>query len=72
MSAGRDTDAGKGGDVPPIGNTVGDGETFGEALSKSGFEPAKVGRKRVSQGKPREALKKRPSEESGTAPDNIR
>lgn len=36
-------------------------ETLGEALSKAGFEPAKVGRKTVSQGRRREPLKRRPS-----------
>ncbi|MCW0018228.1 hypothetical protein [Rhizobium sp. BT-226] len=34
-------------------------ETFGEALSRAGYEPAQVGRKVVSQGKRREALKRR-------------
>ncbi|MBB3427966.1 hypothetical protein FHT85_004975 [Rhizobium sp. BK312] len=33
-------------------------ETLGDALSKAGFEPAKVGRKIISQGKRRESLKK--------------
>ncbi|WP_165933002.1 hypothetical protein [Rhizobium sp. BK251] len=36
-----------------------DNETFGEALSKEGFELANVGHKIVSQGKRRETLKKR-------------
>ncbi|MBY5505320.1 hypothetical protein HFO81_07140 [Rhizobium leguminosarum] len=48
-------------DVGPLGKTD-DNETFGEALSRTGFEPAKVGRRIVSQGKRRETLKKRVSE----------
>jgi len=46
----------KAGDVGSIGETADAGETFGEALSKAGFEPAKVGCKIVSQGKRRERL----------------
>ncbi len=48
-------------DVEPLGEPAGDNETFGKALSRAGFEPAKGGRRIVSQGKRREALKKRPS-----------
>ncbi|MBD9488755.1 hypothetical protein [Ensifer sp. ENS11] len=48
-------------DVGPLGETPDDNDTFGEALSRAGFKPAKVGRKFVSQGKRRETLKKRPS-----------
>lgn len=51
--------AGKAGDVGPIGKTADANESFGEALSKAEFEPAKVGRKIVSQGKRRETLKRR-------------
>lgn len=36
-----------------------DDETFGEALSRAGLEPAMVGRRIISQGKRREKLKKR-------------
>jgi hypothetical protein len=53
--------AGIAGDVGPIGETADENETFGEALSKAGFEPAKVGRKIVPQGKRRETLEGRPS-----------
>jgi len=48
-------------DVGPPGETPDDNETLGEALSRAGFEPAKVGRRVVSQGRRRETLKKRPS-----------
>lgn len=48
-------------DVGPLRETADDNETFDEALSRAGFEPAKVGRRVVSQGKRRETLKKRPS-----------
>lgn len=51
----------KAGDVGPIEKSADGSETFGEALSTAGFEPAKVGRRVVSQGKRRETLKKRPS-----------
>lgn len=44
-----------------VGPTPDDNETFGQALSRAGFEPAKVGRKIVSQGKRRETLRKRPA-----------
>lgn len=46
-------------DVGPLGETADDGETLGQALSRAGFEPAKVGRRIVSQGKRRETLKMR-------------
>ncbi|PDT08065.1 hypothetical protein CO655_24270 [Rhizobium sp. M1] len=51
-------------DVRPLNEAADDNETFGQALSRAGFHPAKVGRRVVSQGKRREALKKWPS---GTA-----
>ncbi|NEJ82070.1 hypothetical protein GR268_36350 [Rhizobium leguminosarum] len=50
---------GKSADVDQIEETTRDKETLSDALSKAGFEPAKVGRKIVSQGKRRESLKKR-------------
>ncbi|MDF1635585.1 hypothetical protein [Mycoplana sp. MJR14] len=62
MSLGGKNDATKAGDVAPLGEPVDHNETFGEALSKAGFEPAKVGRKIVSEGKRRETLKKQASE----------
>lgn len=40
------------------GEMAGDNETVGDALTRAGFEPAKVGRKIVSQGKRRESLKR--------------
>ncbi len=61
MSKQGKSDTGKAGDVGRFTETADDSETFGEALSKARFEPAKVGRKIVSQGKLRETLKKRPS-----------
>ncbi|MBW0366697.1 hypothetical protein [Ensifer adhaerens] len=45
-------------DLGPLGK-ANDNETLGEALSRAGFEPAKVGRRISSQGKRRETLKKR-------------
>lgn len=51
-------DVGNAGDAGVSGQT--ETEVLGEALSKAGFVPANVGRKIVSQGKPREGLKKRP------------
>jgi hypothetical protein len=54
-------DSGNAGDHDPPGETAVDKETFREALPKTGFEPAKVGRKIVSQGRGREALKERVS-----------
>lgn len=59
MSVGGKSDAGRGGGTQPRGEGVDDSETFGDGLLKAGFEAAKVGRKIVSQGKRREALKKR-------------
>jgi hypothetical protein len=47
----------------PVGETAVDKETVGDALSKVGFKPAKVGRRIVSQGRPRQALKRKTSEE---------
>lgn len=46
------------GDVDSIGAMVDANETLGDALSKVGFEPARVGRKTVSQGKRRESLRR--------------
>lgn len=54
---GRDV-AEKAGDVGSIEETADASETLGEALSKAGCEPAKIGRKIVSQGKRRERLKR--------------
>jgi hypothetical protein len=56
--AGKDEKA-KAGDVGPLERMEGDNETFGEALSRAGFASAKVGHRVVSQGRPRETLKKR-------------
>ncbi|MGE6743065.1 hypothetical protein ACQKGC_22600 [Allorhizobium pseudoryzae] len=51
-------DEGEAGDAGAIGAMTADNETLGDALSKVGFQPAKAGRKIVSQGKRRESLKK--------------
>ncbi|MCM2475663.1 hypothetical protein HGO38_19495 [Rhizobium sp. CG5] len=56
-------DEGEAGDAGSIGEMADDNETFGDALSKVGFEWAKVGRKIVSQGKRRESLKRWGSKE---------
>ncbi|KQZ57366.1 hypothetical protein ASD63_23475 [Ensifer sp. Root558] len=64
MSQGGKKEAGKTGDVSLTQDSAADNETFAEALTKEGFEPAKVGRKIVSQGKRRETLKTRGSETS--------
>lgn len=61
MPNGGKDDRAKAGDVGPIGKTD-DDETMGEALAREGFEPARVGRRTVSQGKRREPLRKRASE----------
>lgn len=58
MPHGGKNDEGKGGVSGPIGEMSDDKETVGDALSKVGFEPAKVGRKVVSQGHRRESLKR--------------
>ncbi|WP_322882747.1 hypothetical protein U8C37_13260 [Sinorhizobium medicae] len=50
-------------DVGPLEEEPDGHETFGQALSRAGFEPAKVGRRIVSQGRRRETLKKRASED---------
>ena len=52
-------DKGQADDLRPIRETAVDGETFGEALSKAGFRPAKGERRIVSQGKRRQTLNKR-------------
>ena len=54
----------KGGNAVSLGKTADANETFGEALSRAGFEPAKVGRRAVSQGKRREMLKKHASKDA--------
>ncbi len=53
-------------DGRPNEETQDENETLGEALSKAGFEPARAERKIVSQGKRREALKKRVPKGRGT------
>ncbi|RDJ10134.1 hypothetical protein B5K05_13470 [Rhizobium phaseoli] len=58
MPHGGKNDQSKAGDVGALRVTAVDQETVGDALSKVGFEPAKVGRKIVSQGKRRENLKR--------------
>ncbi|THK34699.1 hypothetical protein EHS39_29010 [Ensifer sp. MPMI2T] len=58
MPQGGESDVGKTGDTTRIREQEEGAETFGEALSKAGFVPAKAGRKIVSQGKRRESLKK--------------
>ncbi|TBZ57135.1 hypothetical protein [Rhizobium leguminosarum] len=58
MSNGGKNDEGKHDAVGPIGEMADDNETVGQALSKVGFEPAKVERKIVPQGKRRESLKR--------------
>jgi hypothetical protein len=50
-------------DVGPLEEAPDGHETFGQALSRAGFEPAKVERRIVSQGRRRETLKKRASED---------
>lgn len=56
---------GKAGDAGPIEKTPDASETLGEALSKAGFEPAKIERRIVSQGKRGETLKKRAIKKPG-------
>lgn len=51
-------------DVGPLEEVPDGHETFGQAISRAGFEPAKVGRRIVSQGRRRETLKKRASEDA--------
>ncbi|MDQ0320839.1 hypothetical protein QO002_002977 [Pararhizobium capsulatum DSM 1112] len=51
-------------DVGPLEEAPDGHETFGQALSRVGFEPAKVGRRIVSQGRRRETLKNRASEDA--------
>jgi len=51
-------------DVRPLDEAPSGHETFGQAPSRAGFEPAKVGRRIVSQGRRRETLKKRASEDA--------
>lgn len=64
MSRGGKKEVGKTGDVNLSQELAADNETFSEALTKEGFEPAKVGRKILFQGKRREALKTRRSRNS--------
>jgi len=59
MSRDEKYDVAKAGNVGPIKKSEDGSETIGGALSKAGFEPARVGRKIVGQGKRRETLKKR-------------
>ncbi|MET4691914.1 hypothetical protein [Sinorhizobium fredii] len=61
MPRGGKDETTKADDVGPVGETAEDNETFGEALLRAGFKPAKVGHRVVSPGKRRETLKKRPS-----------
>ncbi|MGO8661556.1 hypothetical protein ACC805_12350 [Rhizobium ruizarguesonis] len=61
MSRGGKDETTEDDDVGPLVETADNNETFGEALSREGFEPAKVGRRIVPQGKRRETLKKPPS-----------
>lgn len=65
MAGGRESDGGRDGGAQQTGGKVEKSETLGEALAQAGFESAKVGRKIVSQGKRREALKKRVSKGQG-------
>jgi hypothetical protein len=62
MPRGGKDETAKAADVAPVRKTADDNETFGEVLSRAGFESAQVGRKFVSQGKRRETLKRRASE----------
>lgn len=64
MPQGGKNDLGKSGEFSPTQEPAADNETLGEGLSKEGFEPAKVGRKILSQGKRRETLKKRAPQNS--------
>ena len=50
MQRGGKDETAKAGDVGPLRKTAGDNETFGEALSRAGVEPAKVGSRVVSRG----------------------
>ncbi|PDS76392.1 hypothetical protein CO667_22650 [Rhizobium sp. L43] len=61
---GRD-EAGKDGDASQVGEGNDHVETLAEALARAGFEPAKVGRKTVSQGRRREPLRRSPSKDPG-------
>jgi len=62
MTRGGKEETTKAKDVAPPREAPDDNETFGEALSRTGFEPAKVASRVVSQGKRRESLKKRTTE----------
>ncbi|ANL51570.1 hypothetical protein AMC86_CH00372 [Rhizobium phaseoli] len=62
MPGGGKNETDKPGDIGPLRKTADDSEMFGEALLRAGFEPAKVGRRVVSQGKRRETLKRRAAE----------
>jgi len=50
-------------DVGPLEEAPDGHETLGQALSRAGFEAAKVERRIASQGRRRETLKKRASED---------
>ncbi|UIK00366.1 hypothetical protein LZK82_09495 [Rhizobium leguminosarum] len=56
---------GKDDDGNPIEHTADNNETLGDALSKAGFEPSKIGRRIVSQGKRRETLRKQAIKKPG-------
>lgn len=58
MPQGGKDELNKANDPGPIGKPADGNNTFGEALSKTGFVPANVGRKIVSQGRRRETLKR--------------
>ncbi len=51
-------------DVGPLEEALDGHNNFGHALSRAGFEPAKVARRIVSQGRRRETLKKRASDDA--------
>lgn len=61
MPRNRKDDPGQVGARGPNAEAAMDKETFGEALSRAGFKPAKVERRLLSQGRRRETLKKRES-----------
>lgn len=63
MPHGGKDDASKAGDANRVEEGQDHDETLGEALSKARLEPAKVGRKTVSQGRRREPLKRRLSKD---------
>ncbi|MBY5812661.1 MULTISPECIES: hypothetical protein [Rhizobium] len=66
MSRSSGVDEEKGGNGCPAVETGKIVETAGEALAKAGFKPSKAGRRIISQGRPRETLKKRPHQTKKT------